>query len=48
MEDVVAQIWKMVFPSIANEVDGDSREAIIHVVRSDSFIHPLFTLIFEF
>jgi hypothetical protein len=48
MEDVVVEIWKQVFPSIANEVDGDSRDAIIHVVRPYSFTHPLFTLIFEF
>ena len=33
------EIWKLVFPSIANEVDGGSREAIIHVVRPYSFIH---------
>ena len=33
MEDIVKEVWKMVFPSIANEVDGDSREAIIHVVK---------------
>ncbi|KAF8802193.1 hypothetical protein BYT27DRAFT_7113324, partial [Phlegmacium glaucopus] len=31
MEDIVTDIWKVVFPSIANEVDGGSREAIIHV-----------------
>ena len=48
MEDIVEEIWKLVFPSIANEVDGDSREAIIHVVRAYSFTHPFFTLIFEF
>ncbi|KAF8806109.1 hypothetical protein BYT27DRAFT_7212388 [Phlegmacium glaucopus] len=31
MEDIVTDIWKVVFPSIANEVDGGSREAIIHM-----------------
>jgi hypothetical protein len=34
MENVVKEVWKMVFPSIADEVDGDSREAIIHVVKA--------------
>ena len=48
MEDVVAEIWKLVFSSIANEVDGDSREAIIHVVRAYSIMHRLFTMIFEY
>ena len=48
MEDVVEEIWKQVFPSIANDVDGDNHEAIIHVVQPYSFTHPLFTLIFEF
>ena len=32
MGDTVTEVWKMVFPSIANEVDGGSRDAIIHVV----------------
>ncbi|KAF8809222.1 hypothetical protein BYT27DRAFT_7210221 [Phlegmacium glaucopus] len=31
MEDVVTEIWKVVFSSIANEVDGGSHEAIVHV-----------------
>ncbi|KIM35954.1 hypothetical protein M413DRAFT_428169 [Hebeloma cylindrosporum] len=31
MDDIVTEIWKAVFPSIANEVDGTSRDAIIHV-----------------
>ena len=48
MEDVVVEIWKLVFPSIANEVDGDRREAIVHVVRPYSFTYPLFMSIFEF
>jgi hypothetical protein len=48
VENVVAEIWKLVFPSIAKEVDDDSREAIIHVVRPYSFTYSLFTLIFEF
>jgi hypothetical protein len=38
MEDIVAEIWKEVFPSIAKEVDGSSREAIMHVVRHYSFM----------
>ena len=32
MDDTVTEVWKAVFPSIANEVDGGSRDAIIHVV----------------
>jgi hypothetical protein len=32
MDDSVTEVWKAVFPSIANEVDGGSRDAIIHVV----------------
>jgi hypothetical protein len=34
MEGVIAEVWKTVFPSIANEVDGSNREAIVHVVWS--------------
>ena len=33
MDDIVTEVWKTVFPSIANEVDGGSCDAaIIHVV----------------
>jgi hypothetical protein len=32
MDDIVMEVWKTVFPSIANEVDGGSCDAIIHVV----------------
>jgi hypothetical protein len=32
MEDIITDIWRKVFPSIANEVVGNSREAIIHLV----------------
>ena len=48
MEDFVKEIWKTVFPSIANEVDGGSREAIIHVVITYSIMSPVFSLLFEF
>ena len=34
MGDKITEIWKAVFPSIANEVVGDSRPAIIHLVSS--------------
>jgi len=39
MNDTVTEVWKAVFPTIASEVDGDSRDAIIHVV---SFIQSHF------
>ena len=39
------EVWKIVFPSIANEVDGGSREAIIHVVSAYSTVHSLVLLI---
>ena len=45
MEDIVVEVWKIVFPSIANEVDGGSHEAIIHVVRSYSIVRSLVSLI---
>ena len=49
MEDIVKEVWKMVFPSIADEVDGGSREAIIHVVWPYSIIRSNFlSLIIEF
>ena len=48
MEDFVKEIWKTVFPSIVNEVDGGSREAIIHVVITYSIMSPVFSLLFEF
>ena len=48
MEDFVKEIWKTVFPSIVNEVDGGSCEAIIHVVITYSIMSPLFSLLFEF
>ena len=41
MDDTVTEVWKAVFPSIANEVDGGSHDAIIHVV---SYI-PLYSLL---
>ncbi|KAF8800095.1 hypothetical protein BYT27DRAFT_7149065 [Phlegmacium glaucopus] len=31
MEDIITEVWRTVFPSIANEVVGSSREAIVHV-----------------
>lgn len=34
MEDIVTDIWKAVFPSIADEVLGSSRQAIIYLVSS--------------
>jgi hypothetical protein len=34
-EDIITELWKTVFPSIANEVDGGSHAAIIHLVSSD-------------
>lgn len=35
MEDITTEIWKAVFPSIANEVvGGGSRQAIIHLVSA--------------
>jgi hypothetical protein len=35
MEDVITEVWKTVFPSIANEVvGGSSRQAIIHLVSA--------------
>ena len=34
MEDIITDLWKTVFPSIANEVVGGNREAIVHVVSS--------------
>jgi hypothetical protein len=37
MEDIITEIWKAVFPSIANEVDGSSRQAIIHLVSSETY-----------
>ena len=48
MEDVVVEVWKAVFPSIASEVDGFSREAIIHVVRTYSIRSNFFSTNFEF
>ena len=41
MDDTVTEVWKAVFPSIANEVDSGSRDAIIHVV---SYIQLYFLL----
>ena len=32
MDDIVTEVWKTVFPSIANEVDGGSCDTIIYVV----------------
>lgn len=32
MEDIITEVWKTVFPSIANEVVGSSHEAIVHVI----------------
>ena len=48
IEDVVMEVWKVVFPSITNEVDGFSHEAIIHVVRTYSIMSNFFSTIFEF
>ncbi|KAF8815867.1 hypothetical protein BYT27DRAFT_7286661 [Phlegmacium glaucopus] len=31
MEDIITEVWRTVFPSIANEVVGSSHEAIVHV-----------------
>ena len=45
MEDIVVEVWKIVFPSITSEVDGSSHEAIIHVVSPYSTVHPLVLLI---
>jgi len=41
MDDTVTEVWKAVFPSIANEMDSGSRDAIIHVV---SYIQLYFLL----
>ena len=37
MGDVITDIWKAAFPSIANEVDGASHQVINHLVSS--FFH---------
>ena len=34
MDDIITETWKTVFLSIANEVVGSSRGAIIHLVSS--------------
>ena len=34
MEDVIAEIWKAVFPSVANEVVSGSHDVIIHLVST--------------
>jgi hypothetical protein len=34
MEDIITEIWTATFPSIANEVAGSSRQAIIYLVSS--------------
>jgi hypothetical protein len=44
MEDVITEIWKAVFPSIADEVVGGSRQAIIHLVSSGSCFMSLLIL----
>jgi hypothetical protein len=31
VDDTVTKVWKAIFSSIANEVDGGSHDAIIHV-----------------
>jgi hypothetical protein len=48
MENIVAEIWKEVFPSIAKEVDGSSCDAIMHVVRPYPIMLSFFSLIFGF
>ena len=48
LEDKISEIWKTVFPSIANEVDGSSRQAIIYLVSSEtygSFIYSFLTIL---
>ena len=32
MGDIIAEVWKVIFPSIANEVVGSSHHAITHLV----------------
>ena len=34
MEDTITEVWKTVFPSIANEVTGSSCAAIIQLVSA--------------
>lgn len=44
MEDTITEVWKTVFPSIANEVTGSSRAAIIQLVSAffnGKFIKPI-------
>ena len=41
MEDVITEVWKAVFPSIENEVVGDSRKVIVHLVSSFSIANSL-------
>lgn len=46
LENIIPEIWKAVFPTIANEVVGSSRQVIIHLVSahfSGKFIKSFIT-----
>lgn len=34
IEDIIIEVWKAIFPSIANEVVGSRHQAIIHLVST--------------
>ena len=48
LEDKISEIWKTVFPSIANKVDGSSCQEIIYLVSSETygrFVYSFLTIL---